>query len=145
MANYDVAYECGWTFLSSCEDLSADKLYKVEGKADWLGFTDQYWFAALVPGKGAAGAEFRSVGDKLFRADVLYPAATVAAGKSVTQSTRLFAGAKESALLDTYEDSGIAQFGLAITWGWFWFFESPSCGCCARSTAWSATLAWRSS
>jgi YidC/Oxa1 family membrane protein insertase len=125
VANYDVAYECGWTFLSSCEDLSADKLYKVEGKADWLGFTDQYWFAALVPGKGAAGAEFRSVGDKLFRADVLYPAATVAAGKSVTQSTRLFAGAKESALLDTYEDSGIAQFGLAITWGWFWFFEKP--------------------
>ena len=125
VANYDVGYECGWTLLSSCEDLTADKLYKVEGKADWLGFTDQYWFAALVPGKGAAGAEFRSVGDKLFRADVLYPAATVAAGKSVTQSTRLFAGAKESAVLDTYQDSGIQQFGLAITWGWFWFFEKP--------------------
>jgi YidC/Oxa1 family membrane protein insertase len=49
----------------------------------------------------------------------------VAAGKSVTQSTRLFAGAKESAVLDTYQDSGIQQFGLAITWGWFWFFEKP--------------------
>ena len=78
-----------------------------------------------MPGKDTAGVEFRSVGDKLFRADVLYPATTVAAGKSVTQSTRLFAGAKESAVLDTYEDSGIAQFGLAITWGWFWFFEKP--------------------
>lgn len=125
VANYDVGYTCGWTFLSSCEDLTEQKLYKVEGNTDWLGFTDQYWFAALVPGKDTAGVEFRSVGDKLFRADVLYPAATVAAGKSVTQSTRLFAGAKESAVLDTYEDSGIAQFGLAITWGWFWFFEKP--------------------
>ena len=125
VANYDVGYTCGWTFLSSCEDLAEQKLYKVEGNTDWLGFTDQYWFAALVPGKDTAGVEFRSVGDKLFRADVLYPAATVPAGKSVTQSTRLFAGAKESAVLDTYEDSGIAQFGLAITWGWFWFFEKP--------------------
>ena len=125
VANYDVGYTCGWTLLSSCEDLTEEKLYKVEGNTDWLGFTDQYWFAALVPGKDTAGVEFRSVGDKLFRADVLYPAATVAAGKSVTQSTRLFAGAKESKVLDTYQDSGIAQFGLAITWGWFWFFEKP--------------------
>ncbi|WP_211276717.1 membrane protein insertase YidC [Erythrobacter tepidarius] len=125
VANYDVGYECGWTLLSTCIDLSEDKLYKIEGKADWLGFTDQYWFSALVPGKGVASAEFRAVGDKLFRADVLYEAATVPAGKSLTRSTRLFAGAKESTLLDSYEDSGIAQFGRAITWGWFWFFEKP--------------------
>ncbi len=125
VASYDVAYECGWTLLSTCNDLTADKLYKVEGKVDWLGFTDQYWFAALVPAKGTASVDFRSVGDKLFRADVLYQPATVPAGKAVSQSTRLFAGAKESALLDTYEDAGIAQFGLAITWGWFWFFEKP--------------------
>jgi YidC/Oxa1 family membrane protein insertase len=125
VANYDVSYTCGWTLLGSCNDLTEEKLYKIEGKTDWLGFTDQYWFAALVPAKGAASAEYRAVGDKLFRADVLYPAVTVPAGKSVSQATRLFAGAKESAVLDTYEDSGIAQFGLAITWGWFWFFEKP--------------------
>ncbi|MFN3863675.1 MAG: membrane protein insertase YidC [Erythrobacter sp.] len=125
VANYDVAYECGWTLLSTCNDLSEEQVYQIEGKPDWLGFTDQYWFAALVPGKGVAGAEFRALGDKLFRADVLYPAATVAAGQSLTRSTRLFAGAKESVLLDSYEDSGIAQFGRAITWGWFWFFEKP--------------------
>lgn len=125
VANYDVAYTCGWTLLSTCHNLTEDKLYKVAGKTDWLGFTDQYWFAALVPAKGTASVDFRSVGDKLFRADVLYQPATVPAGKAISKSTRLFAGAKESAVLDKYEESGIARFGLAITWGWFWFFEKP--------------------
>jgi YidC/Oxa1 family membrane protein insertase len=125
VANYDVAYTCGWTLLSTCHDLTEDKLFKVNGKVDWLGFTDQYWFAALVPDAGTASVDFRNVGDKLFRADVLYQAQTVPAGKAIARSTRLFAGAKESAVLDKYEDSGIAKFGLAITWGWFWFFEKP--------------------
>ena len=125
VASYDVAYTCGWTFLSTCHDLTELRRFAVDGKVDWLGFTDQYWFAALVPGGSTASVDFRAVGDQLFRADVLYRPVTVAAGKAVSQSTRLFAGAKESALLDKYEESGIAQFGLAITWGWFWFFEKP--------------------
>jgi YidC/Oxa1 family membrane protein insertase len=125
VANYDVAYTCGWTLLSTCHNLTEDKLFKVNGKVDWLGFTDQYWFTALVPAAGTASVDFRSVGDKLFRADVLYQPKTVAAGKSISDSTLLFAGAKESAILDKYEDAGISKFGLAITWGWFWFFEKP--------------------
>ncbi|MBI1402091.1 MAG: membrane protein insertase YidC [Porphyrobacter sp.] len=125
VASYEVSYKCGWTLLSTCYGLTEDKLHKIPGKADWLGFTDQYWFAALVPGAAAASADFRKVGDELFRADVLYAPITLPAGKAVTRATRLFSGAKESALLDRYEDSGIAKFGLAITWGWFWFFEKP--------------------
>jgi len=100
------------------------------GSPDWLGFTDQYWLAALVPGDGKGNvkvedAGFRSLGNDLFRSDLLYSAVTVPAGGSVTQDTRLFAGAKESQILDKYEDSGITRFGLAISWGWFWFFEKP--------------------
>lgn len=125
VANYDVAYTCGWSLLGTCHDLTETKLFKVEGKADWLGFTDQYWFAALIPDADTASVDFRNVGDKLFRADVLYQAQTVPVGKTIARSTRLFAGAKESTVLDRYEDSGIAKFGLAITWGWFWFFEKP--------------------
>ncbi len=100
------------------------------GKPDWLGFTDQYWLAALIPGDGKGNvtvddAGFRSLGGDLFRTDLLYSATTVPAGGSLTQETRLFAGAKESQILDQYEDSGITRFGLAISWGWFWFFEKP--------------------
>ncbi len=101
-----------------------------EGAPDWLGFTDQYWLAALVPGDGKGNvkvddAGFRSLGKSLFRTDLLYGAVTVAAGGTMTQETRLYAGAKDSQILDVYEDGGITNFGLAISWGWFWFFEKP--------------------
>ncbi len=101
-----------------------------EGSPDWLGFTDQYWLAALVPGDGKGNvkvddASFRSLPGDLFRSDLLYAASTVPTGGTVTQDTRLFAGAKESGTLDKYEDGGITNFGLAISWGWFKFFEKP--------------------
>ena len=99
---------------------------KPEGPASWLGFTDQYWLGALVPGQGETDSVgFRSLGDTLFRSDVLYEATTVPAGGSLTQSTRLYAGAKDSHILDKYEDSGITNFGLAISWGWFGVVERP--------------------
>ncbi len=101
-----------------------------EGSASWLGFTDQYWLGALVPGDGKGNvkvddAGFRSLGGKLFRTDLLYTASTVPAGGSVTQQTRLYAGAKDSHILDAYEDAGITYFGKAISWGWFEIVEKP--------------------
>ena len=97
-----------------------------EGRASWLGFTDQYWLSALVPGKGATGSVgFRALGDNLFRSDLIYAATTVPAGGSLTEATRLYAGAKDSQILDKYEDGGITYFGKAISWGWFEIFEKP--------------------
>ncbi|MFN4114151.1 MAG: membrane protein insertase YidC [Sphingomonadaceae bacterium] len=97
-----------------------------EGRIDWIGFTDIYWLSALVPQKDAqTTGEFRSLGNSLFRANVIYQPVTVAAGESISRTTRLYAGAKESVVLDAYQDSGISQFGLAISWGWFRWFEKP--------------------
>ena len=97
-----------------------------EGSLEWIGFTDHYWLSALVPqDKVQATGEFRWLGNSLVRADVIYQPVTLAAGETVTRSTRLFAGAKESQLLDSYQDSGISQFGLAISWGWFRWFAKP--------------------
>ena len=36
-------------------ELTDDDLDKVEGNADWLGFTDHYWLSALIPAPGAKG------------------------------------------------------------------------------------------
>ena len=97
-----------------------------EGAPDWLGFTDIYWLSALVPDSGAgADADFRSLGNDLYRADLIYEPVAVAAGRQVTRTTRLFAGAKETELLDAYEAQGITNFGLSIDWGWFRWFEKP--------------------
>ena len=108
------------------------------GSPSWLGFTDSYWLAALIPGDGdgagagtapgtgdVANADFRSLGNQLFRADLIYSPQTVPAGGTVSQTTRLFAGAKNAKLLDSYEDSGITLFGKAISWGWFEVIEKP--------------------
>jgi YidC/Oxa1 family membrane protein insertase len=92
----------------------------------WLGFTDIYWLAALVPQDNArASADFRALDTDNFRADLIYDPVTVADGKQVTRTTRLFAGAKESDVLDAYEEAGVPKFGLAIDWGWFRWFEKP--------------------
>ena len=53
------------------------------------------------------------------------PMPTVAPGQQQTRTTRLFAGAKESAVLDRYKAAGVTNFHLAIDWGWFRWFEKP--------------------
>ena len=95
------------------------------GKPTWLGFTDIYWMTTLIPDAGASSSEFRALGGGLYRADVLYPQGNVAPGLALSHTTRLFAGAKESAVLDRYEAAGITNFGKAIDWGWFFWFEKP--------------------
>ena len=96
------------------------------GRTQWIGFSDIYWLSALVPQTGSdPQSAFRAMSDTVFRADVIYQPATIGAGRQVTRTTQLFAGAKESAVLDAYEDGGIEKFGLAIDWGWFRWFEKP--------------------
>ena len=115
-ANYDVDYD----------DLAEAGRVTPEGKVAWTGFTDIYWLSALVPDSARpVAADYRAVGSELFRADLIYDPVTVPAGKAVTVSTRLYAGAKESVILDRYEDAGLDKFGLAIDWGWFRWFEKP--------------------
>ena len=70
-------------------------------------------------------SSYRALGNQLFRADLLYQPGTVAPGQSLTHTTRLFAGAKESAVLDRYEAAGVPRFDVAIDWGWFGVIEKP--------------------
>ncbi|MGB3805969.1 MAG: membrane protein insertase YidC [Erythrobacter sp.] len=97
-----------------------------QGRASWLGFTDNYWLSALIPGSSdTASVGFRSLGNQLFRSDLIYEPQTVPAGGTLSETTRLYAGAKESEILDAYEESGITLFGKAISWGWFQVIEKP--------------------
>jgi len=108
------------------DDLAEDQAISGAANPAWLGFTDVYWLGALVPQPGAAlDTGFRSLGDNLFRTDLIYDPAVLRPGRQITRSSRLFAGAKESHVLDQYEDAGIEKFGLAIDWGWFRWFEKP--------------------
>ncbi len=61
----------------------------------------------------------------MFRADLLYKPVVVAPHQTVTQTQRLFAGAKVNSVLEAYEATGVPNFSLAIDWGWFRWFEKP--------------------
>ena len=116
----------GVNFDWNYDDVDEEGPVAPEGRAGWVGFTDIYGLAALIPDEDArAEGNFRALGSTLYRADLLYEPVTIPAGNQVTRTTRLFAGAKESTILDRYEDAGVDKFGLAIDWGWFRWFMYP--------------------
>ena len=94
----------------------------------WAGFTDHYWLAALVPDQArAVELRFRPGNNGSFQADYRTTEPTILQpGQAVSQTARLFAGAKEVDLLDRYEDKeGVYFFDKAIDWGWFEIVEKP--------------------
>jgi YidC/Oxa1 family membrane protein insertase len=91
----------------------------------WLGFTDKYWLTALAPGNATMTADFRRSPSGGYQADYALAPTVVGPGQTLTTQTRLFAGAKQKAWLDRYEDAGIPKLSKSIDWGWFEFFMRP--------------------
>ena len=61
-----------------------------------------------------------------YQTDYLLPARTVAPGASATSTTHLFAGAKETKVINGYESAlKLNHFDLLIDWGWFYFITKP--------------------
>ncbi|MEN0000735.1 MAG: membrane protein insertase YidC [Pseudomonadota bacterium] len=103
----------------------------VPGKATdgWIGITDKYWATALIPTQGTSFQpkySYFTDGRARFQSDFLSDAVTINAGQSAVVENRLFAGAKQTRIIDAYEaDLGIRQFELMIDWGWFHFITKP--------------------
>jgi len=93
----------------------------------WIGFTDKYWLAALVPDQAAnVTASFRhNAGSDAFQADLAPAQTMVPPGQGRRTVTHLFAGAKEVSLLETYSTQLGTQIERAIDWGWFRWFMKP--------------------
>lgn len=97
------------------------------GSAGWLGFTDKYWLAAIIPAKGErVTASITAPAADKYQTLFARPYTAVAPGKQITTNSRIFAGAKEVSILSDYQDNlGIPRLSNAIDWGWFEFFEKP--------------------
>ncbi|NTF47247.1 membrane protein insertase YidC [Rhizobium rhizogenes] len=95
----------------------------------WLGITDKYWAATIVPPQsGAYDAHFSHFADgqPRYQADYKQDAVTVAPGQSQELKSLVFAGAKEVPVIDRYETSySIPKFDRLIDWGWFYFITKP--------------------
>jgi YidC/Oxa1 family membrane protein insertase len=114
-----------------CNAWKKDQPIEQTSNNGWLGITQKYWLAALVPAQGVATRTSFSVvsppsGPDVYETAFAGAATTVAPGASTTQTTRLFAGPKIAPLLQAYQKTyGIPRFDQAIDWGVYWFFTRP--------------------
>jgi YidC/Oxa1 family membrane protein insertase len=105
----------------------------------WLGFTDKYFAAALLPDADAKVHARFSAGEmnglKTYQTDYLLQPQTIAPGATGGADARLFAGAKEVSVVGInflgdvdggYNQSlNLNHFDLLIDWGWFYFITKP--------------------
>ena len=112
------------------DDLVSEGPKTFDTTGGWLGITDKYWLASVIPDqKSAVKARFISApvgNDHKYQADFLMDAKVVPKGGAAEVTNRLFAGAKQVPLLDAYEENlGIPRFDLAVDFGWFYFLTKP--------------------
>ena len=96
----------------------------------WLGITDKFWLAALIPGQQEAyTGQYRTTPQgalKVYEADFVGKPRSIPAGQQITETTRFFAGAKQVPVLRAYEETlGVKNLDQAVDWGMFWFLTRP--------------------
>ena len=92
----------------------------------WLGFTDKYWLAAIVPNQQSnVTTAFRHMDGDAYQADYTNQQREVGTGQSMRNTASLFAGAKEIHFLNLYTRQLGTDLARAIDWGWFDFIMKP--------------------
>jgi YidC/Oxa1 family membrane protein insertase len=113
-ANYDNDYS----------DIAEEGARQFSSRGGWIGFTDQYWLAAVIPDQASsvdAAIRYNRPSDS-YQTEFIAAPVVVAPGQAQTYTARMFAGAKEIRWLDTYSETLGTALERAIDWGWFrWF------------------------
>ncbi len=136
--NYGYILHEGMIGVLGDQGLQEVKYDKIEEKKNltfkatnaWLGITDKYWAATLLPDTNAQVQARFSSGElgtaKTYQTDYLLDQQMIAPGATGVAHARLFAGAKEVQVVDDYEKQlGLNRFELLIDWGWFYFITKP--------------------
>lgn len=112
-------------------DLEDDGNFEAGTTGGWMGITDKFWMTVLIPDQQKSLPVTRmarrvSGPDVSYRIEYTENWQSVAAGGSLTGSSKLYAGAKIVGAIDDYaERYQIELFDRAIDWGWFWFLTKP--------------------
>jgi len=121
---------------SKVQEISYDGIAKetnstreLKGTGGWLGITDKYWAVAVIPpqNENFQGRFWASPGArKTYQSDVLGKPLTVAPNGSANVTHQVFAGAKQTQIIDSYQEKyKVKNFDLLIDWGWFYFITKP--------------------
>ncbi len=134
-----------WVFFEGMLGVLGDKLQeihysdvlgvkepmRVESQGGWLGFTDKYWAAVMIPDQSRAiTTTFQHQiqnGRDVYQTDYLAKdAIIIQPGGTGLYQDQLFAGAKVVETIQAIGDKyKIAKFDLMIDWGWFEFITKP--------------------
>ncbi|WP_421792819.1 membrane protein insertase YidC [Hyphobacterium sp.] len=100
------------------------------GTGGWMGITDKYWMAAVIPDQSMEiTGEYSLIGRQgpdTYQSGYVTQPLELGPGETLETSARIFAGAKRVDLLQTYESElGISRFDMAVDWGMFWFLTRP--------------------
>lgn len=112
-------------------DLEDDGDFRSAADRAWLGITDKFWMAVLIPDQNAPLSQSQITrrtpdGEEVFRVNYVQNWSPVAAGSIHTSTSRFFAGAKIVGTIDHYTETlQIDKFDLTIDWGWFFFLTKP--------------------
>lgn len=110
-------------------DIEDAAVTNAKATGGWLGITDKYWAASLIPQQTLpyeSRFTYFTDGQARYQADYKNDGISIAAGQSSSVKTLLFAGAKQVPVIDSYqEELGIPKFDLMIDWGWFYFITKP--------------------
>jgi len=108
-------------------DITTDGQRAFDSRGGWLGFTDKYWLAAVIPDQASAvhGSFRHNAPTDAFQADYSAPMTLVQPGRGARYQSHLFAGAKELRMLQDYSETLGTPIERAIDWGWFRWFMIP--------------------
>jgi YidC/Oxa1 family membrane protein insertase len=121
------------------QDIEKEKQKKFSVTDAWMGFTDKYWAAALLPDtKAHVQADFSfdtRGGIKRYQTGYLLDQQTIAPGATGSADARLFAGAKEVGVVGLdfpiagvngyNKELGLNKFDLLIDWGRLYIITKP--------------------
>lgn len=100
---------------------------QTSNEGGYIGFTDKYWLGAIIPAQDKPfTVKYQTLNrdtGQILQARMDGPESVLAPGETATSVNRIFGGAKESALLQTYQkELSIPRFVDAIDWGSMFFW-----------------------
>ena len=103
-----------------------EKPYSINADKGWLGITDKYWIASLMPQENR---KFRSDFDykNKFRANFIETNATeIGANEIKSNEIKILVAAKEVRIIDSYaKNLNIEKLDLVIDWGFLYMLTRP--------------------
>lgn len=133
---HDITYQRGQKHArekAEGKKLEDARLFEGRGPGGWLGISDHYWLAAMIPPQAEEiegwydarqeGADAKTIS---FRSAYRGAPRTIAPGATIEYQQKLYAGAKTVDILQRYQkELAIPNFDKAVDWGNFWFLTRP--------------------